>query len=211
MKKKSIAVLLLVMMLVCSFTACGSSAGSVSDDSPLSVSDDAGTQDGNQTARSSKARKKKSPTMEQYVVGTWSGQVDVAKIMYQGLSKELGVELSPDPEYCDMTMTFNADKTCAMEVDTTGFAKAAGKCAEPYTSAIFGFDTGSLVDLIMQYVASDIPVDTGRETGTYTVDNKNLTVTITNGDGGSDTMYLTKDGLQYQDHEINQVISFQKQ
>ena len=107
MKKKSIAVLLLVMMLVCSFTACGSSAG-------LSVSDDAGTQDGNQTARSSKARKKKSPTMEQYVVGTWSGQVDVAKIMYQGLSEELGVELSPDPEYCDMTMTFNADKTCAM-------------------------------------------------------------------------------------------------
>ena len=135
----------------------------------------------------------------------------VCQQCFHGVLCNNGVELSPDPEYCDMTMTFNADKTCVMEVDTTGFAKAAGKCAEPYTSAIFGFDTGSLVDLIMQYVASDIPVDTGRETGTYTVDNKNLTVTITNGDGGSDTMYLTKDGLQYQDHEINQVISFQKQ
>ena len=60
------------------------------------------------------------------IIGQWHGQVDVAKMIYKELGDELGVELSPEPEYCDLFFEFYEDNTCLIKVDTESFARAAG-------------------------------------------------------------------------------------
>ena len=152
-----------------------------------------------------------SKTLSEYALGEWQGQADVAKIMYRSLEDELGIDLSPEPEYCDVSIRFNDDNTCIFTIDADGFAEAVGKCAEPYVSAIIGFDTEALVDIIMQYVANDMPVDSGVEKCTYTVDEDQLIITVLDESGDENIFYLMEDGsLQYEDKEIGQVISFQK-
>ena len=150
-------------------------------------------------------------SLASYALGEWSGQVDVADIMYRELSDELGIDLSPEPEYCDVNITFNEDNTYVYTVDVDGFATAAGKCVEPYVSGIMGFSTESLVNLIMQYVAGDISPETGREEGSYTVDDEQMKLTVSDENGNEKILYLMEDGsLQYEDNEIDQVIIFQK-
>ena len=152
-----------------------------------------------------------SKTLSEYALGEWQGQVDVAKMMYKSLEDELGIELSPDPEYCDVSICFNDDNTCIFTIDTDGFAEAVGKCAEPYVSAIIGFDTEALVDIIMRYVANDMPVDSGVEQCTYTVDEDQLCITVLDESGDENIFYLMEDGLlQYEDKEMEQMITFQK-
>ncbi len=152
-----------------------------------------------------------SETLSEYAVGEWQGQADVAQIMYKGLGDELGIELSPDPEYCDVSICFNEDNTCVYTIDTEGFAAAAGKCVEPYVSAVIGFDTETIIDIIMQYVADDIPIDSGTETCTYTVDENQQLITVSDESGDEIIFYLTEDGsLQYEDDEIEQTITFEK-
>lgn len=152
-----------------------------------------------------------SKTLSEYALGEWQGQVDVAKMMYKSLEDELGIELSPGPEYCDVSICFNDDNTCIFTIDTDGFAEAVGKCAEPYVSAIIGFDTEALVDIIMRYVANDMPVDSGVEQCTYTVDEDQLCITVLDESGDENIFYLMEDGLlQYEDKEMEQMITFQK-
>lgn len=182
-KRQYRVITILLLMMLCCLSACGSSIGTGEEQEPLS----------------------------DYVPGEWSGQVDVADIMYQELGDELGIELSPEPEYCGVTVSFREDQTFVYQVDIDEFAAAAGKCAEPYVSAIMGFSTDTLVDLIMQYVAKDIAPETGMEEGTYTVDEEQRTVTISDGNGGENVLQLMKDGsLQYEDTEIDQVITLKK-
>ena len=151
-------------------------------------------------------------SLSEYAIGKWNGQVDVAAIMYQGLGDELGIDLSPEPKYCSMDITFNEDGTYVLAVNMDEFAQAAGKCVEPYVSAIIGFSTESLVDLIMQYVAEDMSAEDGMDKGTYVVDDEQKLITVSDESGDEDTFYLTDEGtLQYEDTEIGQVITFQKQ
>lgn len=151
-------------------------------------------------------------SLSEYAIGKWNGQVDVAAIMYQGLGDELGIDLSPEPEYCSMDITFNEDGTYVLAVNMDEFAQAAGKCVEPYVSAIIGFSTESLVDLIMQYVAKDMSAEDGMDKGTYVVDDEQKLITVSDESGDEDTFYLTDEGtLQYEDTEIGQVITFEKQ
>lgn len=182
-RRRWIIAVVLVIVLFC-FSGCsGNGIGSSSEKEPLSS----------------------------YVLGEWSGQVDVADIMYKELGDELGIDLSPEPEYCGVTVSFQEDQTFVYQVDIDEFAAAAGKCAEPYVSAIMGFSTDALVDLIMQYVAKDIAPETGMEEGTYTVDEEQRTVTISDGNGEENVLQLRKDGsLQYEDTEIDQVITLKK-
>ncbi len=145
------------------------------------------------------------------IIGQWHGQVDVAKMIYKELGDELGVELSPEPEYCDLFFEFYEDNTCLIKVDTESFARAAGKCAEPYTSALLGFDTGGLVDIIMQYVAQDIPVDTGEEHGAYTVNDDDCSVLVTKESEESIVMLLDDEKhLQFKDNDIGQIVVLEK-
>lgn len=154
----------------------------------------------------------KSVSLEESVIGQWHGQVDIAKMIYKELGDELGIELSPEPAYCDIYFVFDEDGTYLLKIDSESFAKAVGECAEPYTSAIFGFDTGSLVDIIMQYVAKDMPVDTGEERGTYEVNEDELSVLMSTDDGDEITLVLDNEGhLQYEDEEINQTVILEKQ
>ena len=44
-------------------------------------------------------------SLSNYILGEWSGQVDVADIMYKELGDELGIDLSPEPEYCDVSIS----------------------------------------------------------------------------------------------------------
>ena len=150
-------------------------------------------------------------SLSNYILGEWSGQVDVADIMYKELGDELGIDLSPEPEYCDVSISFREDNTYAYTVDVDGFAKAAGECVEPYVSGIMGFSTESLINLIMQYVADDISPETGTEEGSYTINNEQMEITVSDGNGNEKILYLMEDGsMQYEDDEINQVITFRK-
>lgn len=154
----------------------------------------------------------KEELLSDMIIGEWQGQADVAQIVYKEINDELGIDLTPEPEYCDIKVTFYEDGTFAIEIDIDSFASAVGKCAEPYTSALFGFDTDYLVGIIMQYVANDMPVDSGREEGKYIVDNKEEIAILTNADGESEIMHLNEDNcLEYEDDEINQIIAFYKQ
>ena len=56
-------------------------------------------------------------SLSNYILGEWSGQVDVADIMYKELGDELGIDLSPEPEYCDVSISFHEDNTYAYTVD----------------------------------------------------------------------------------------------
>ena len=153
-----------------------------------------------------------SKSLSEYALGEWNGQVDVAKIMYKSLGDELGIELAPDPEYCDMSLYFNDDNTCTMSIDTDGFATAVGNCVKPYVSAIIGFDTSMFVDVIMQYVAKDMPVESGTEECTYEVGDEQQCIIVSDDNGNENTFYLMKDGtLQYEDQEIGQVFTFYKE
>jgi len=181
--KKSIIISVLVLVMTM-FTACGSGEGVLHKNSVLS----------------------------EIIVGEWYGQVDVAQMVYHDLGKELGIELSPEPVYCDIKMVFNEDGFCAFIIDVKSFSIAVGKCVEPYTSAFFGFDTDFLVEMIMQSVAADIPADTGRAEGHYEVDDENDVIYISTDDGEVETVYLRKDrNLQYEDTKIGQAIIFEKE
>lgn len=149
--------------------------------------------------------------LSNYVMGEWSGQVDVADIMYKELESELGVNIFPESEYCDVSVSFYENGTYLYRIDIGEFAAAVGKCVEPYVSAIVGFSTGNLVDIIMQYVVNDISSENGMENGTYAVDNEQMIVTMSNENGEERILYLMEDSsLQYDDNEIGQVITFQK-
>ena len=154
----------------------------------------------------------KKPLSEN-IVGTWKGQFDVAAMMYKELSDELGlgIDIPADPEYCDVTLEFDEAGNCAMVIDVDGMASAVGKCAEPFTSALFGVDTDVIVDLIMQYVAQDIPEDTGVQQGTYTVDDENLTVNMVDETGDEAVLTLDEDGnLVWEDAAFGQTLVFSK-
>ena len=154
----------------------------------------------------------KEPILSEIIVGEWNGQVDVAQMVYQDLGEELGIELSPDPIYCDVQMIFDDDGSCVFAVDVESFALAVGKCVEPYTSAFFGVDTDFLVDMIMESVASDIPTETGVAQGQYEVEDENSVVYIKTDDGQNEPIYLDKNGcLEYEDKEIGQIIIFEKE
>ena len=74
-----------------------------------------------------------------------------------------------------------------------------------------GFSTESLINLIMQYVADDISPETGTEEGSYTINNEQMGITVSDGNGNEKILYLMEDGsLQYEDDEIDQVITFRK-
>ena len=63
----------------------------------------------------------------------------------------------------------------------------------------------------MQYVVNDISSENGIENGTYAVDNEQMIVTMSNENGEERILYLMEDSsLQYEDNEIDQVITFQK-
>lgn len=146
------------------------------------------------------------------IVGQWCGQVDVAKIVYKELGDDLGIELSPEPVYCDMYFEFDDDGTVDIELDLEGFAQAVGECVEPYTTAIFGFDTSSLVNIIMKYAAQEISAGTGEEQGVYEVDDEDMTVSITTESGETDELIMDDEGnLLYEDYEIDQIIVLEKQ
>ena len=113
---------------------------------------------------------KKEKPLSETVIGQWDGQLDVAKFCYKELGEELGIDISPEPVYSNMYLYFYEDGRFLFKIDIDSFGRALGECSEPYTSALFGFDTGFIVDLIMQYVAQDVPVDSGEEWGTYSVD-----------------------------------------
>ena len=74
-----------------------------------------------------------------------------------------------------------------------------------------GFSTESLINLIMQYVADDISPETGTEEGSYTINNEQMGITVLDGNENEKILYLMEDGsLQYEDDEIDQVITFWK-
>lgn len=63
----------------------------------------------------------------------------------------------------------------------------------------------------MQYVADDISPETGTEEGSYTINNEQMGITVLDGNGNEKILYLMEDGsLQYEDDEIDQVITFWK-
>lgn len=153
----------------------------------------------------------KNAALSSVITGQWHGQLDVAALVYQELGKELGIELNPEPVYCDVTMEFRDDGTCSFMVDTESFVEAVGKCAEPYVSGFFGTNTEWLIDMIMQYAAQNMPVDTGREDGTYEVDDEANSVTIYGDNGGGGTLTRDDDGnLIMEDAGIGQTIVLSK-
>lgn len=145
------------------------------------------------------------------LIGEWHGQLDVAKILYDELGDELGIDLYPEPEYCDTSITFSEDGSCVMYIDPEGCASAVGKCAEPYVSAFFGIDTSFLVDVIMQCSIKGMSSDSYRSDGTYSIDDENYIVYINCDDGTSGSMFLDGNmNLQYEEDELNQTITFEK-
>lgn len=182
LKIKQVALLIIVIMIGVSITSCGGTWA----DSEASFSE--------------------------YVVGSWSGQIDMAKFLYKGLGDELGVELSPESEYADVGIIFSEDGTFVLEFDKEGMASATGKCLEPYVSLLTGFDTDLLVELIMQEAVKDMPDDTTRIEGEYVLDNDNYIITLINSDASDDgVMYLDNDGnLQLEDESIGQTLIFKK-
>ncbi|MBQ6502058.1 MAG: hypothetical protein IJI87_12035 [Mogibacterium sp.] len=42
--------------------------------------------------------------LSETIKGEWYGQVDIAKMIYQTISDEIGIELSPNPAYCDVML-----------------------------------------------------------------------------------------------------------
>lgn len=150
--------------------------------------------------------------LSESIIGEWTGQVDVAKMIYQELGDELGLELSPEPAYCSVTLSFDEGGEAVMKIDQEEFAQAVGQCASPFTSALLGFDTDSLVSLLMQYVSKDMSEESGTDEFTYTVDDENNTVTFTDESGETTVMQLNDDGqLEYDAEEISQVVVFEKE
>lgn len=145
------------------------------------------------------------------IVGEWDGQMDVSKAVYKGLSDELGVDLSPEPAYCNVKLVFNEDQTGVLSIDKDGFAQAVGECVEPYTSGIFSFDTSGLVSVLMGYISQGISEESGSEEFTYQVNDDNNEVILQNS-GSSITVTRNDEGnLEYMDEEdLGQTIVFKK-
>ena len=76
-----------------------------------------------------------------------------------------------------------------MELDADSFAEAVGKCIEPYVSAIIGFDTNYMVDMIMQQVVGEMESDSFVENGYYELNNETGEVVVESEDGSLTTMY----------------------
>ena len=153
-----------------------------------------------------------SEPLSEYALGEWKGQFDMAKMMYKSLGDELGIELSPEPEYCNMNISFNDGNSCIISMDKEELAAAAGKCVEPYSSAILGFDTDMLVDIIMQYAVKDMPAESEMEECTYEVDDEQQLITVLDEDGDENVFYLLKDGsLQYEDQDLGQTVTLYKE
>ena len=149
--------------------------------------------------------------LSKQIVGDWAGQADIAKVIYKELGDKLGIELSPEPAYCDVSVTFREDGSGEMIIDQESFAQAVGQCVEPYTSAFFDFDTESLVSLLMQYVSKDMDESGGHTEFSYTVDDKSGTVLLSESSDEME-MVLNEDGqLEYQEEELGQTITFEKQ
>lgn len=146
-----------------------------------------------------------------FIVGQWVGEFDVSQMLYEELSEEVGFDISPEPVYSNVYIVFNEDGTCYMELDTDSFAEAVGKCVEPYVSAIIGFDTNYMVDMIMQQVVSEMESDSFVENGYYELNNETGEVVVESEDGSLTTMYFNKDfSLEYFEEELDQTIIFEK-
>ena len=67
------------------------------------------------------------------------------------------------------------------------------------------------MDIIMQYVAQDIPVDTGEEHGAYTVNDDDCSVLVTKESEESIVMLLDDEKhLQFKDNDIGQIVVLEK-
>ncbi len=150
----------------------------------------------------------KDKKLSEVMLGQWNGELDVAKFCYKELGEELGIDITPEPKCCEIYLYFYEDGRFLFKIDIDSFGRALGECAEPYTSALFGFDTGFIVDLIMQYVANEIPIDSGEAWGTYLIDDNNKTITMMTEDGKQETIELTKEGyLEFYEDFWGQVFS----
>lgn len=145
------------------------------------------------------------------VVGEWKGEYDVVPIVYEEINNELGFDISMEPVYAGMYFTFNEDGTCLVELNAEEFAAAVGEVVEPYVSAIIGFDTGSIVDLLMQYVASNMNIDDFTVNGLYEVNNNTGEVIVKNEEGSVISLYFTEDFyMEFYEEEIDQTIVLEK-
>lgn len=145
------------------------------------------------------------------VVGEWEGEYNVVPIVYNEINKELGFDISTDPVYAGMYFTFNEDGTCLVELDAEEFSVAVGEIVEPYVSAIIGFDTGSMVDLLMQYVASNMDIDDSTVNGTYEVNNDTGEVIVQNEEGNTINLYFKEGGsMEFYEDEVDQTITLEK-
>lgn len=145
------------------------------------------------------------------IIGEWSGQMDVSKAVAKGLSDKTGVDLSPEPAYCNVKLVFNEDQTGVLIIDKDGFAQAVGECVEPITSGIFSFDTSGLVSMLMGYISQSISEDTGSQEFTYQANDDSDEVILQN-NGSSVTVVRNDDGdLEYMDEEgLGQTIVFKR-
>ncbi len=169
--------------------------------------------------------------LSNHIEGTWTAEINIAPLLYRELASEFGldlgdtIDLTDDMEvdvdkilggqelYVKTYLTFYEDGTADFSFDVDDMADAAGDFIEPFTSGIIGFDTSTLIDLLIEYVKADLDADEFDSASfTYEVDDKAREVILTDEDGESGSLsWDGKNKLELLDEEVlGQTLVFER-
>ena len=170
-------------------------------------------------------------SLSKHIEGTWTAEINIAPLLYRELASEFGLDLgdtidrTDDMEvdvdkilggqelYVKTYLTFYEDGTADFSFDVDDMADAAGDFIEPFTSGIIGFDTSTLIDLLIEYVKADLDADEFDSASfTYEVDDKAREVILTDEDGESGSLsWDGKNKLELLDEEVlGQTLVFER-
>lgn len=151
-----------------------------------------------------------SAALSRRITGDWKGKMDVAAILSQEFSYELGMDLPLQPKYCDVDLEFYDDGTFALAFDTDQILQIIGELAEPISDMVTGYDTGGMIDMLLAYAEQEIPEDAGTTYGTYSVDDESGTVTLMDEYGASQVLTYEKGKLFLYEPDLGMEIEFRK-
>jgi hypothetical protein len=151
-----------------------------------------------------------SAVLSRRIVGKWEGKMDIAAILSQEFSYELGMDLPLQPKYCDVDLEFYDDGTFALRIDAEEILEIIGELAEPISDMVTGYDTAGLVDMLLEYAAQQIPEDAGTVYGTYFVDDEAGTVTLMDEYGAEEVLRSEKGRLIMYEPDFGMEIEFRK-
>jgi hypothetical protein len=151
-----------------------------------------------------------SRPLSERIIGEWEGELDIAAILSKELSSQLGFDIPLDPKKCDVSLNFNEDGTFSMEIDVDQLMDILGDMAEPISDTLMGYDTGAILDMLMAFLKTQLPAESGIEYGTYTVDDEEETVAIMFENAGSDVLTTEGGKLIMYDSAYDLTVKFSK-